>query len=270
MKINHDNVLVTTTSSAGTSVATQARSLVVAPVTMQEIRVSLHEIHSEGMVLSEIFQGALVIEKFPLACKNFKSYLKHKQKKMSVEDLIVRVRIEEDNKGSKKRVLDPPMAKENIVEHDSSSKSKKNNSSRRSKMGPNGGISKKQKFQGKCFNCDKVGHKVTNCKLPKENHEANIVDNIANNAAELSFTTVMSEVNMVISKPKEWWIDTGSTRHVCSDKEMFTTFEPVQNRDMLFMGNSTTSIIEDQGKVGLKMDFGKELALNPGGQSLYQ
>ena len=54
------------------------------------------------MVLSEDFQVVTVIEKLPPGWKDFKNYLKHKQKEMSVEDLIVRLRIEEDNKKSKK------------------------------------------------------------------------------------------------------------------------------------------------------------------------
>ena len=54
------------------------------------------------------------------------------------------------------------MAKANVVEH--GPKNKKNK-----KLGPKGGISKKQtKFQGKCFNCDKMGHKASDCKLPKK------------------------------------------------------------------------------------------------------
>ncbi|RVX19809.1 hypothetical protein CK203_005258 [Vitis vinifera] len=68
-------------------------------------------------------------------------------------------------------------------------------------------------------------------------------------------TTVVSEVNLVGSNPKEWWIDTGATRHVCSDKKMFSTFEPIENGEKVFMGNSATSEIKGQGKVILKMDF---------------
>ena len=84
-----------------------------------------------------------------------------------------------------------------------------------------------------------------------------MVGNIDNNAVELRFTAVVFEVNIFRSNPREQWIDTGASRHVCSDKEMLTTFEPIQNGDMLFMGNSTTSMIEGQGKVVLKMDCGK-------------
>ena len=50
------------------------------------------------------------------------------------------------------------------------------------------------------------------------------------------------------SNPKEWWIDTGATRHVCSDKMMFSTFEPIETGEKVFMGNSATSDIKGQIK----------------------
>ena len=63
------------------------------------------------------------------------------------------------------------------------------------------------------------------------------------------------------SNPKEWWIGTGATRHVCYDKKMLSTFEPIEIKDKVFMGNSTTSEIKNQGKVVLKIMSGKELTL---------
>ncbi|KAJ0031619.1 hypothetical protein Pint_12427 [Pistacia integerrima] len=58
---------------------------------VQEIQLILHEIHSEGMVLSETFQVAAIIEKLSSAWKDFKNYLKHKRKEMNLEELIVRL-----------------------------------------------------------------------------------------------------------------------------------------------------------------------------------
>jgi len=54
-------------------------------------------------VITEAFQVATMIEKLPPLWKDFKNYLKHKRKEMSLEDLIVRLRIEEDNKAAEKR-----------------------------------------------------------------------------------------------------------------------------------------------------------------------
>ena len=62
------------------------------------------------------------------------------------------------------------------------------------------------------------------------------------------------------SNPKEWWIDTSATCHVCSRKK-FSTFEPIETREKVFMGNSATSEINGQGKVVLKMTPRKELTL---------
>ena len=68
-----------------------------------ELQVILHEIHAEGMSLSESFQVAAIIEKLPPSWKDFKNYLKHKRKEMNLEDLIVRLRTEEDNRVFEKR-----------------------------------------------------------------------------------------------------------------------------------------------------------------------
>ena len=69
----------------------------------------LHEIHAERMVLSESFQVASIIEKLPPNWKDFKNYLKHKRKEMKLEDLIMRLRIEEDNRVSEKKVCNHSM-----------------------------------------------------------------------------------------------------------------------------------------------------------------
>ena len=57
-------------------------------------------------------------------------------------------------------------------------------------------------------------------------------------------------------------MDTGATRHVCSDKKMFSSYHSIDNGEQLFMGNSSSSKVEGQGKVILKMTPGKELTLN--------
>lgn len=118
------------------------------------------------------------------------------------------------------------------MKHGQSSKTYKNkfgpSSGKKTKHGPKGEISKK-KFQGKCFNCDKVGHKFSECRLPKKKKEANVVDYMAQDVSELNLSYVVSKVNMVDSNPKEWWIDTGATRYVCSNKELFTEFKAIEN-----------------------------------------
>ncbi|KAK3020423.1 hypothetical protein RJ639_047729 [Escallonia herrerae] len=84
---------------------------------VQEFQLILHDIHAEGMVLGESFQVAALIEKLPPTWKDFKNYLKHKRKEMKLEDLIVRLRIEEDNRQSEKKAGNYHQeAKANVVE----------------------------------------------------------------------------------------------------------------------------------------------------------
>ncbi|KAK2997570.1 hypothetical protein RJ639_026640 [Escallonia herrerae] len=86
---------------------------------VQEFQLILHDIHAEGMVLGESFQVAALIEKLPPTWKDFKNYLKHKRKEMKLEDLIVRLRIEEDNRQSEKKAGNYHQeAKANVVEQE--------------------------------------------------------------------------------------------------------------------------------------------------------
>ena len=74
---------------------------------VQDLQVLLHDIHAEGMTMSEAFQVSAIIEKLHPGWVKFKNYLKHKRKEMSVEDLVVRLRIEEDNKLAQKNTYTP-------------------------------------------------------------------------------------------------------------------------------------------------------------------
>ena len=56
-----------------------------------------------SMNLLETFQIATIVEKLPPAWRDFKNYLKRMRKKLKLEDLIVRLRIDEDNRKSEKR-----------------------------------------------------------------------------------------------------------------------------------------------------------------------
>ena len=88
------------------------------------------------------------------------------------------------------------------MEHGQSSKNKKTKA--KPKLGPKRGVSK-NKFQGKCLNCGKVGHRSVDCRLSRKNnknHEANVVDNITQDVSNINLSAMVSEVNLVRSNPK--------------------------------------------------------------------
>ncbi|XP_049399866.1 uncharacterized protein LOC125863945 [Solanum stenotomum] len=132
-------------------------------IQVQELRVIIHDLLVEGLIVNDAFQVAVIIEKLPLLWKNLKNYLKHKCKEMVVEDLMVRLRIEEDNKAAEKRSCgNSAISEVNVVEEDPT-KSRK----RKKAFGPKNNPPKK-KFNGNCFNCGKRGHKATKCRGHKK------------------------------------------------------------------------------------------------------
>ena len=73
-------------------------------------------------------------------------------------------------------------------------------------------------------NRDIVQRIVETVKHKRKAAQANIteVKKLYENAYNISFSAVVSEVNLV-GNTKEWWVDTGATRHKCSDKKMFSS-----------------------------------------------
>ena len=67
-----------------------------------------------------------------------------------------------------------------------------------------------------------------------------MVDDITKDVIEIDLTIIIIEVNLVGSDLKEWWIGTGATRHLWSDKKMFSTFEPTETGEKVYMGNCTS------------------------------
>ena len=231
---------------------------------VQDLQVILHDIHAEGMSLSESFQVASIIEKLPPLWKVFKNYLKHKRKEMRLEDLIVRLRIEEDNRASEKKAGKGIMeSKANVVKQGQTSHNnkKRKHSGNDPKQGPT------KKFQGKCYVCNKQGHRTKDCHSRKDQGnqkkkcpQSNVTE--VDEVSDINLSAVVSEVNFVGSNTKELWVDTGATHHACSDKKIFSSYQSIDNGEQLFMGNSSSSKVEGRGKVVLKMTSGKELTLN--------
>ncbi|KAK9119431.1 hypothetical protein Scep_017524 [Stephania cephalantha] len=191
---------------------------------------------------------------------------------MSIEDLILRLRVEEDHrKGDKKEMAH---ANANMVVGQSSkskfqkfqNKNFKKNLKRTAKpLAPKGKDYKK--IKGSCWVCGKQGHRAQDCRHKKDqNFDNSGVNNQANVTAmeidntDFDLTAVVSETNMV-SDAKGWWIDTGATRHICSDKNLFSEFHPADSEEKLYMGNSSSSMVEGKGTVKMKFTSGKVITL---------
>ncbi|MCF8704054.1 hypothetical protein L3055_10995 [Corynebacterium sp. MC-02] len=154
---------------------------------VQELQLIFHDLIAEGMVVNEAFQVVALIEKLLPSWKDFKNYLKHKRKEMKLEDLVICLKIEEDNKTAEKRYRkSSPIEGANVVEDAAPKKNNKRKRHSGKKKYPN-----KKKFKGNCYNCGKAGHKAPDCRAPKKDKEknkvqANMVEDVDDLCAMLS------------------------------------------------------------------------------------
>jgi hypothetical protein len=58
----------------------------------------------------------------------------------------------------------------------------------------------------------------------------------------------------------DWWLDTGANIHVCSDLNLFSTYQ-VANGCSVLMGNGSRVVVQGVGRVDLKLTSRKTLSL---------
>ncbi|KAK1422305.1 hypothetical protein QVD17_25324 [Tagetes erecta] len=97
---------------------------------------------------------------------------------------------------------------------------------------------------------------------PKRERAHMVKDERTSVAMITEASAFIAEVNIADEKPQGWYVDTGATRHVCGDKNLFNMFKEMKGDQKLYMGNKATANIMGEGDVILKMTSGKELTLS--------
>jgi len=132
---------------------------------LEKLQVLFSDLLSERLVINEPFQVVVMIEKLPPSWKNFKNYLKHKRKELFMEDLVIRLCLEEDNRKRDKVPLRLE-AKVNMVKGSKPQPKKQQNKKKSGNMGPKNKTLTKR-IQGRCWVCGKTGHRTIDCHHKK-------------------------------------------------------------------------------------------------------
>jgi hypothetical protein len=141
----------------------------------------------------------IIIKKLLSSWKKFKYYLKHNSKKMWVKDLILRLRIEEDNKLSKWRAnFSNIVPKANFMKQVVKFLNKMLNKKGKSIV---------KTFNGKCFICNKTRNPSKGCWIRAQQINTrndiiikvniNEVDHLANEILKINMFIVIYEVNLI-------------------------------------------------------------------------
>ncbi|XP_022886721.1 uncharacterized protein LOC111402572 [Olea europaea var. sylvestris] len=146
---------------------------------VEELQIIIHEIIAERYKIYEGFQVSAIIEKLPPSWKEYKNSLKHKRKEMFLENMIIRIRIEEDNRMAERKERPDFDTKANLIEGSSRTKKPIGNFTRGQNFkGRNKGkqfVGKnnrskpqfKNKIVGDYFVCGKPGHLAKDCRNRK-------------------------------------------------------------------------------------------------------
>ncbi|KAL6341750.1 hypothetical protein AAG906_037994 [Vitis piasezkii] len=228
---------------------------------MTEDRDVSSQIHDYHLLINDLAIEDIKLPE-PFSWKDYKNNMKHKKKQMFLEDVIIHIRIEEQNQNrdniEKAKELS---SKANVVEE---KPKPKNNRSRKqnSRTKPNASNKVQNssiKKRGNWFVCGKSGHHATQCRHRKRTEKSNSKANLEE--AEVITIVISSEVSMV-TNIKDWVVDSGVTRHICGNRSAFTSYTIVKEGDeQVFMGDSISTPVIGKEKVLFKLTFGKMLTL---------
>lgn len=231
------------------------------------------DVVNEGMKMCEILQANVLLEKFPPSWSDYRNLLKHKKIDLTLQELIGHMRTEEANR-LKDKSISYPNFNANLVDTSGVSGKgkakqvpKRTFQSDRNKANNFKGDRKIAKKQFNCYVCGIPGHKAYQCFKRHGPQQSNTKPDgqIANHAnlAETDeiIAAVVVEANLAENK-SDWILDTGASRHFCTNKDVFHNFEEVGEGECVYMGNSSVAGVLGKGKILLKLTSGKTLCLN--------
>ncbi|KAK9672226.1 hypothetical protein RND81_12G085900 [Saponaria officinalis] len=165
------------------------------------------EITAEGMNICETFQVNCLLDKLPPSWQNYVHNIKHKQKDLTLLELVSHIKIEEQNRmQTKGRIIEHSSSNANLVETRKQSNHKEG---KRFTKGPNqihgtrqnNQFNGKREFKGDCYTCGKHGHSSRDCLDGFSPHAKQKVSKVQAHLTEVEdiIAAVVSEVNLVVN-----------------------------------------------------------------------
>jgi hypothetical protein len=214
-----------------------------------EIQCIAKELDHLKIVLPDRFVAGCIIAKLPSTWRNFATSLKHKRQEISVENLIASLDVEEKaqakDTGSKggEGHSSPNMVQRNHNKGKGKPKSNKPNKTTNFKK-------KKNKAELTCF--AKAGHFAKDCpdRADRRGKKGNVNIVVASNEEDKGYGN-LPFIFSVFQSPS-WWLDTGANVHVCSDINLFSSYQGARDSSVL-MGNGSHASIHGTGTVDLSL-----------------
>ncbi|KAL0380426.1 UNVERIFIED_CONTAM: Retrovirus-related Pol polyprotein from transposon TNT 1-94 [Sesamum angustifolium] len=223
-----------------------------------------HALADAEMKLPEKFLVMSIVDKFPKSWENFGMTLKHQKGRLSLDDLMIAISIEEEHRNQTHKMPVEHQPRANLIV----GKQRVNKINSNSKAINKGKTTKnkKPKANKPCWNCGQVGHWAKLCPNKKAKTGQAVVNMVVGGSSGAStsgategYVSVQPEL-LTIYEPCDWLIDTGANVHVCADKSLFVSYQAITGKTVS-MGNSSTAKVLGIGSVDLKFPSGRILSL---------
>jgi hypothetical protein len=207
-------------------------------------------------VLPDRFVVGGIIAKLPPSWRSFAMTLKHKKEVMTVECLIATLDVEEKARSKDVPRSGPPDAgpsNANVVEAKSGG-----NKNWKGKAKQNTEFKKKNLADLTCFMYGEPGHIARKCRNRKgKKGDGKKTANVT--VGEAGGSGYVPEI-LLACQSTDWWLDIGANVHVCSDLNLFSSYQ-VTDSSSILMGNGSRATVHEVGRVDLKLTSGKTLSL---------
>jgi hypothetical protein len=186
--------------------------------------------------------------------------LKHKRHEISVENLIAFLDVE-DKARAKDTVSKggESHSSTNMVQRNHNKGKRKPKSNKPNKT-TNFKKKKKNKAELTCFACGEMGHFAKDCpdRADRRGKKGNVNTVIASNEEDKGYGNLPFIFSLFQSP--SWWLDTGANIHVCSDINLFSSYQGAQDSSVL-LGNGSHASVHGTGTMDLKFTSGKIVQL---------
>ncbi|GJR84246.1 zinc finger, CCHC-type containing protein [Tanacetum coccineum] len=145
------------------------------------------------------------------------------------------------------------------TQHEEGGKTKNNKQNKGKKRGfneNNGGSGSNKKPKLKCWKCGKTCHFKRDCRSGNKKNNAN-----AGGSGKGSKDQSQDQGQNLVVDAIAWWIHSSATTHVCKDRCLFKTYEPVEDGSVLYMGDDHFAPVHGKGSVVLEFSHGKSITL---------
>ncbi|KAL0346476.1 UNVERIFIED_CONTAM: hypothetical protein Scaly_1663600 [Sesamum calycinum] len=190
-----------------------------------------HALADAEMKLPEKFLVMSIVDKFPKSWENFGMTLKHQKGRLSLDDLMIAISIEEEHRNQTHKMPVEYQPRANLI------------------------VGKQT-----------VGHCAKLCPNKKAKTGQAVVNMVVGGSSGAStsrategYVSLQPEL-LTIYEPCDSLIDTGANVHVCADKSLFLSYQAITGKTVS-MGNSSTAKVLGIGSVDLKFSSGRILSL---------